>query len=140
MNFATIKILLSIKGRINRTELLAYAFLINLVYYIILFPISYAPNTIINIASLIVIVFYIASCSILIIKRVHDYDETAWYALLMFIPIVNLYVMFSPGSPSPNRFGAQPPPPSISLKILAILFFILPFALITFLINVGNYI
>lgn len=140
MSLRTINKLLSIKGRINRTELLAYAFLINLVYYSVLIPLSYAPSTIYNIANYIIIIFYMVSSSILIIKRVHDYDETAWYALLMVVPIVNLYIMFSPGSPSPNRFGKQPASPSIRLKILAASFFILPFVLISIFLNMDKYI
>ena len=138
MNLTIVNKLLSIQGRINRTELLAYAFLISLVYYSILISISYAPSTIYDIASFIIIVLYIVSSSILIIKRVHDYDETAWYALLMFIPIVNLYIMLSPGSPSPNRYGKQPAPPSVLIKILAALFCILPFVLISILLNLNN--
>lgn len=74
----------------------------------------------------------------LIIKRVHDYDEKGWYALLMLIPIINLYVMFNPGNPSPNRFGNQPDQPTSLLKALAILSVLISFFLVVFYLNQGS--
>ena len=70
---------------------------------------------------------YIVLYGALLIRRVHDYDEGAWYAVLILIPIINLYVMFAPGSPMPNRFGEQPPRASIPIRAVAISSIVLPF-------------
>ena len=46
------------------------------------------------------------------IRRMHDLDKSGWWLLISFIPYVNivfsLYVIFTPGTPSYNRYGADP--------------------------------
>ena len=119
MYLAIVKELLTTKGRTNRTEFLAYAFLYSHVFYIIVIPFLNAPYSIYLTASYIALFIYLIFFGALVIRRVHDYDETAWYALLILIPIINLYVMFAPGSPMPNRFGEQPQPAGRSGHSLA---------------------
>lgn len=134
MNFAALKKLLTTDGRTNRTEFLACTFIYSLVFYAITIPFFYAPYyihlIIFYVAAFIYIAFYVA----LLIRRVHDYDEDAWYALLIFIPIINLYVMFAPGSPMPNRYGEQPPRASLPISAVAISSIVLP---LSFLVLIG---
>lgn len=43
------------------------------------------------------------------IKRIHDLDNSGWWALLLLVPIINilygLYLTFQVGTHGPNRFG-----------------------------------
>ncbi len=45
-------------------------------------------------------------------RRLHDTDRTAWWLLLLIIPIIGLLVIFifncQSGTPGPNRYGASP--------------------------------
>lgn len=46
------------------------------------------------------------------VKRLHDRDHSGWFALLLLVPLVNLWpaieIMFLRGTKGPNRFGADP--------------------------------
>lgn len=119
--------LLTTKGRINRTEFLAYNFLYMLVFYTVLVSLSYVPEIIQSILGIMMLLSWLILAFMLTIRRVHDYDEGVWYALLSLVPIVNLYVWFTPGIPISNRYGRPPPTPSISVKILAALYIASPF-------------
>jgi len=126
MYLTNVKELLITKGRTNRTEFLAYTFIYSLVFYIIVIQFFSAPYSIYLFASYVASFFYVIFFGALLIRRVHDYDENAWYALLILIPIINLYVMFAPGSPMPNRFGDQPQRASITISAFAISSLVLP--------------
>lgn len=127
----SIKHFLLPRGRINRTEFLAGLFVIYSGYYLLFLPFLFTPATITTLANYMYSGVFVVLCFMLVIRRVHDYDETAWYALLVMIPVVNLYVVFTPGSPAPNRYGTPPPPASMLHKLLAIGLFVLPILLLT---------
>lgn len=66
---------------------------------------------------LAIVLYYVASVVIGVIlgvRRLHDLDKSGWFWLLFLVPIVNIgmaiYVLFFPGSPEANRFGAKPQP------------------------------
>jgi uncharacterized membrane protein YhaH (DUF805 family) len=44
-----------------------------------------------------------------IARRLHDTDNTAWWSLLLLIPVFGwgalCYLLLQPGEPGPNRFG-----------------------------------
>lgn len=120
MNKAIIKRLLTAKGRLNRTEFIAYTFIYNIALYSILFPFQYTPSIILYIAGTIIFILYLYFFISLLIMRVHDYNEKAWYILLTIIPILNIYIIFQPGDPCPNQYGIQPNKPSNQLKLIAI--------------------
>lgn len=44
-------------------------------------------------------------------RRMHDMDRSAWWILLVFVPIVDvvlaLALLLAPGSKGPNRYGAR---------------------------------
>jgi len=46
------------------------------------------------------------------VKRLHDRNHSGWFALLLLVPLVNLWpaieIMFLRGTRGPNRFGADP--------------------------------
>ena len=133
MDLNTIKTLLTIKGRINRTEFLAYAFLLSFGYFIVILPLNFVPDSIYVVGNFIASLVFNVLFFILVINRVHDYNERAPYALLTLIPIINLFVIFASGEPVPNNYGEKRPPPSTLFKILAILFFVLPIVILVLL-------
>lgn len=44
----------------------------------------------------------------LAIRRSHDLNKSAWFAIISFIPIASLYLVFKKGTPGPNRYGPDP--------------------------------
>jgi len=44
-------------------------------------------------------------------RRLHDFDKSAWWYLLMFIPFVNfvmgLVLLLAPGTQGPNTYGIR---------------------------------
>jgi uncharacterized membrane protein YhaH (DUF805 family) len=57
------------------------------------------------------------------IQRIHDFDISGWLAVLLIVPIVNLFfaiaLMVIPGTDGSNRFGNKPPANSVGVIILA---------------------
>ncbi|AEG94331.1 DUF805 domain-containing protein [Ramlibacter tataouinensis] len=56
------------------------------------------------------------------IQRSHDMDWSGWTSLLALIPLVGLVWVFKAGTAGGNRFGLPPPPNSLGVKILGLLF------------------
>lgn len=52
-------------------------------------------------------------------RRLHDFDASGWWQLLILVPVVNWFVDLvfglAPGSAGPNRFGPDPRIPAGSL-------------------------
>ena len=65
------------------------------------------------------IAVYLLFLILLTIQRSHDMDWTGWSAIAALIPFVGLMWWFKPGTQGVNRFGAQPPPNTLGVKILA---------------------
>ncbi|MEJ2665922.1 MAG: DUF805 domain-containing protein [Deinococcales bacterium] len=44
-------------------------------------------------------------------RRLHDFNQSAWLYLLMFVPIVNFFMalvlLFAPGTQGPNAYGVR---------------------------------
>ncbi|MBR2519581.1 MAG: DUF805 domain-containing protein [Selenomonadaceae bacterium] len=63
---------------------------------------------------LFMLVFFASWVShyMLMIRRLHDLNKTGWLALLVLVPVVNvffaLYLLFAPGSVGANDYGADP--------------------------------
>lgn len=123
MAVANIGQLLTIDGRINRTEYIVYSFLYSLCILGVGLPFQYVLQYVHQAVSLtgglITVLVYAVFMGVLTIRRVHDFDERGWFALIAFIPLANLYLFLSPGTPMPNRFGNPPPPSRLSMKVLA---------------------
>lgn len=58
-------------------------------------------------------------------QRLHDIGWSAWWLLLMLVPLANnlfpLLLMLVPGNLGANRFGPPPPPNTTAVKALAVL-------------------
>lgn len=63
---------------------------------------------------------------IMSIRRLHDFDLSGWWSLLVLIPLAPLVLVVLPGKKETNRFGPVPAPNPTSLKLTAI---VLPCAL-----------
>ena len=78
--------------------------------------------------SLIFTLFYFYGLVVITAKRLHDTDHRAWWMLLSFIPLLNvflfLYLILRSGSTGNNAYGTPRATPSIE-KITAWLFIIL---------------
>ncbi|MGY6562557.1 MAG: DUF805 domain-containing protein [Luteibaculaceae bacterium] len=46
------------------------------------------------------------------IKRLHDINLSGWYSVLLFVPLINLFLslflLFKPGTTGPNAYGNSP--------------------------------
>ncbi len=131
MDLMILKSLLKMQGRINRTEFLAYSFLVVATYFIIVISIYIASYEVFFVADTIAQFSAMVLLFLLVVGRVHDYNESAGYALLVLIPIVNLFVIFAAGEPAPNKYGPTRPIPSTLTKFLAVSYFLLPVAVLT---------
>lgn len=55
------------------------------------------------------LLFYVLSLEV---RRLHDRNNSAWWILLCFFPLINLgltiYLLFFKGTPGPNKYGPDP--------------------------------
>ena len=67
-----------------------------------------------GVISVLWLIFYVRAT----MQRGHDLNLSGWTVLLTFIPFVNLYWVFAPGSQGANRYGAPPPPNSTGVQVV----------------------
>ena len=107
----------SAKSRINRLQYLMYqippALLNGYILYLYkdkAYIESIPP--LMHFVSLGVIILMSYCLYILCIKRFHDCDCKGWWSLLLLLPVVGLlawlWLLFYPGTKTPNRFGKVP--------------------------------
>lgn len=121
--------LLTTRGRINRTEFLFRYSVYLLVAILLLMAANFLPESVRPASQVILNIAFWILVFLLTILRVHDYDEPAWYALLILVPVVNIFVIFTPGMTIPNKYGDPPPSPSGKKQLLTTIFLVLPFLL-----------
>ena len=67
----------------------------------------------------------IAVALIMARRRLHDLDHSGWLALLLIVPLVNvffgLYILFAAGTEGRNSYGPMPAKNSIALIIVGII-------------------
>lgn len=60
---------------------------------------------------------------LLTIQRLHDFNGSSWWAVLILVPLANLALyltlLIMPGTQGPNRFGHPPPPNTTGVILLA---------------------
>ena len=58
------------------------------------------------------------------IQRLHDFDASGWWSVLMIVPLANLLfyliLLIMPGTQGPNRFGNPPPPNTLGVTLIAL--------------------
>ena len=61
---------------------------------------------------LLITLAWVAASMVYGVRRLNDMDRTGWWALLLFVPVVNLgvglYLLFGPGSKEANSYGLPP--------------------------------
>ena len=122
-HYTTTDKLLSPKGRIGRMSFFLYnfvygivgGFLGGIIGYMIgmlideessqeIFIIGIVVVVLLSIAVLFVI--YMSAC--LCIRRCHDIGLSGWWAVLGFIPYINLFLIFKKGQQRDNIYGPMP--------------------------------
>ncbi|WAU73784.1 DUF805 domain-containing protein [Acinetobacter sp. TR11] len=111
-------------GRFSRLSYLGWSFMMTLIFLIIaIIPLIFSAslldkntsegaNTVsiifILTLSLITLTFYYLSI-VFMIRRLHDCNRSAWLALLIIVPVINLffilYLLCAKGTEGPNNFG-----------------------------------
>lgn len=114
----------SAKGRIGRVRFLAYTFYSYLVCILaagvlggIAGVTGFGSDTGIAVVTAVALIPYFVFYVLIGIQRSHDMDWSGWMLFLGLIPFVAFIWVFKPGTNGTNRFGAPPPPNTLSVKI-----------------------
>ncbi|NHZ65592.1 DUF805 domain-containing protein [Massilia genomosp. 1] len=125
-----------LNGRIGRVRYLVYASVISLVMTVAIGGVLAVLSQMAGFMALVVvgllmwipmfvILFYI------IRRRLHDLGKSGWFALLQFIPLVNLvfvlWILFGRGNEGSNEYGPAPAPNTRPLVIAA---WLIPLAMV----------
>ncbi len=113
----------SARGRIGRLRYLAYLCGMSLILGVLsglaTAALGEERGTLLNLTfNLPALVF----CALSAIKRSHDANWSGWAAILAFIPVLNLILVFKSGTAGANDYGNPAPPNTTGIKILALLF------------------
>jgi uncharacterized membrane protein YhaH (DUF805 family) len=97
------------QGRLGRMQYFGYGIIWGVILLVIAF-ISGESRGAVGLYIVAMIVFAIATLSYGI-RRLHDFDKSGWWYLLMFIPYVNvvfgLVLLFAPGTQGSNSYGVR---------------------------------
>ena len=99
-------------GRLNRMRYFLRSMVLGIIMLVIDF-VAYLidPDFGAIVISLLPLAF-MPSSVMLNIRRLHDLNYSGWFAIIAFIPIINLAIglmlTFIPGTPGPNKYGADP--------------------------------
>lgn len=126
----------SIEGRIGRLRYLSYLAILSFsigaagLLLVFLFGMEKSSYSVAETVVLIIpflLIFGVSVC--IIIQRLHDMNFSGWFALLFFVPLLNMIVglvlSVVPGTPTRNDFGSPPPPNTLLVKMSAGLFVML---------------
>ncbi len=121
------------EGRIGRLRYLAWslALMLACIPVFAVAAIGFAISEILGmvLVGLVVIAMLVVAVQIGV-QRLHDIGWSGWLFLLTLVPIVggvmNILMFVVPGSDAANRFGPPPPANSTAVKILALLWLLVP--------------
>lgn len=130
----------SVKGRFNRLSYIAWYGLLHFIFLAAAIALSltlgifnlsnasFHQHDLATFGSLgsigysVLLVLYIYFNFVIIIRRLHDHNHSAWLCLLLFVPVVNfffaLYLLFAKGDATYNSYG-HPRPATVIEKIIA---------------------
>ena len=100
-------------GRLGRLRLVTYGVLSA---FVVMFAAGISAAVLMPVNPFFAVVIYAAVILVsavygfsLYIRRLHDLNQSGWWSLLMFVPLLNLglmiYLLFFPGTKGSNRFG-----------------------------------
>jgi uncharacterized membrane protein YhaH (DUF805 family) len=123
----------SVHGRIGRLRYLAWSMILSLsaLGLLVVGGGIFAFSSLVGlpVMGLIVIGFLVVTVQ-LGVQRLHDIGWSGWLILLTLIPVIGsifpFVMLLAPGSKGLNRFGPPPPPNSRAVKILAVLWLLVP--------------
>jgi uncharacterized membrane protein YhaH (DUF805 family) len=105
-------VLFELNGRIGRLRYLGYSWVLGFLLQVVVLGLAAAHAF--QLAGLLqpwgnfMVLAFVAR------RRLHDLDRSAWFALAMLIPFLNilvgLYLLCAPGTAGANRFGRPPRP------------------------------
>jgi uncharacterized membrane protein YhaH (DUF805 family) len=121
----------SMKGRIGRLRYLAYSMIASLALMVagsmfggILAALMGGGQGAIMLLIVLIYVPLFAIGFIMAIRRVNDMGYSGWLSLLILIPLVNLWLVFAPGTKGVNEYGPPPVKNGTGLIFAAVLPFI----------------
>ena len=127
--------MLSAQGRLGRVRYIGYSvgigFLVNVIAAIVgglaaaLEGGGDAVGWLTGVVIIMLTVAVLAISILLAIQRLHDFDASGWWSMLIVIPLANLVLylvlLIMPGGQGRNRFGNPPPPNTTGVILLAVL-------------------
>lgn len=118
----------SASGRIGRLRYLAYSMAASLVFGVVVGLLTLmlgksAAPLVILLMEIPLLVFTV----LLAIKRSHDMNWSGWTVFLAIIPLAGLIWMFKSGTLGNNNYGEPPPPNTMAVKILGLMFPVVAF-------------
>ncbi len=104
---------LGLRGRITRRTYWLHGVLSLLLLGIVVNALLAIANVDNDTAAKLVNLVFLWPLIAVSVKRQHDFDFSAWWALIHFVPAVGSLVLLLvdgsvPGTPGPNRFGPAP--------------------------------
>lgn len=116
----------SLVQRIGRLRYLCYnmlfatgiPFLLGIVLAIVLpsFAEGGSDDLVVSIATVVFYIPLLFISVVLMVRRLHDLNQSGWLSLLYLVPLVNLffalYLTFAKGTDGENQFGLRPAPNS----------------------------
>ncbi len=126
--------LLSARGRLGRVRYIGYSMGIGLVINVIGGLLGGAGALLeeggghlaglaVGGAVIVLVLLALAVSVVLAIQRLHDFDASGWWSVLVVVPFANLVLylvmLIMPGTQGPNRFGNPPPPNTTGVILLA---------------------
>ncbi|MGZ3181182.1 MAG: DUF805 domain-containing protein [Telluria sp.] len=105
-------VLFELNGRIGRLRFLGYSWVLGFLLQVLVVGLvaahAYQAAALLQPWGNFVVLAFVAR------RRLHDLDRSAWFALAMLIPFLNilvgLYLLCAPGTDGVNRFGRPPQP------------------------------